>query len=222
MRTFVISDIHGEKKLFRKALKKVKLKKSDKLILLGDLIDRGSDSKGVLDTILLLKEHKFNIELILGNHEKMFLDSYNDEDIQTKWMINGGDKTLMSFLTSSIEKIPYKYVELIKTSKLYLEIGQYILVHAGLNMEIANPYEDSDTILWERNPEKKLNKDWLGKRVLIHGHTPKRKSEIIKSLNNQSKIVGIDNGVYLSKKEEHGSLSILELETKKIIFINED
>ncbi|RXJ49557.1 metallophosphoesterase [Gelidibacter gilvus] len=220
MRTFIISDIHGKNELFKKALKMVKLKKNDTLILLGDLIDRGNDSKGVLDTIFLLKEHGFKIELVLGNHEKMFLDSYENEDEHTKWMINGGDKTLMSFLTSSIDKIPKKYINLIKSSKVYLEKEGFILVHAGLNMNIENPFEDIETILWERNPKNLLNQDWLGNRVLIHGHTPQTKTEITKQL--EENIIGIDNGTYLSTEKGYGSLGILQLETKEIIFVNEN
>jgi serine/threonine protein phosphatase 1 len=174
MRTFVISDIHGNYTIFRKALKSVKLKKKDTLIILGDLIERGNNSKGVLDTIFLLKDHGFNIELVLGNHEKMFLDSFKDEKEHTKWMINGGDRTLMSFLTSKIEKIPKRYIELISSSKNYLIKDNFIFVHAGLNMKIQDPFSDIKTILWERKPKELLNKNWLGNRILIHGHTSKK------------------------------------------------
>jgi len=220
MRTFIISDIHGKNILFRKALKSVKLKKSDLLILLGDLIDRGENSKGVLDTIFLLKEHGFNIKLVFGNHEKMFLDSFKNENEHTKWMINGGDKTLSSFLTSDIEKIPKKYIELIQSFKYYLEIDNYIFVHAGLNMKIEDPFKDIETILWERNPIELMNEDWLGNRKLIHGHTPQNKTTIKNQINN--KIIGIDNGIYFKKNEGYGSLTVLELNSMKIRFIDED
>jgi serine/threonine protein phosphatase 1 len=220
MRTFVISDIHGKNAVFRKALKSVKLKKKDTLIILGDLIDRGDNSKGVLDTIFLLKDHGFNVELVLGNHEKMFLDSFHDEKEHTKWMINGGDKTLMSFLTSKIEKIPKKYIELISSSKNYLIKDNFILVHAGLNMKIQDPFSDIKTILWERKPKELLNKKWLGNRIIIHGHTPQKKTEIISQLSER--IIGIDNGNYLNKKDDFGSLTILELGSMKIQFIDED
>jgi serine/threonine protein phosphatase 1 len=220
MRIFVISDIHGQNSLFRKALKSVQLKKSDLLILLGDLIDRGENSKGVLDTVLLLREHDFQVEIVLGNHEKMFLDSFESETEHTKWMLNGGDKTLMSFLTSEIKKIPNRYIDLIKDSKYYFEILDFILVHAGLNMKIANPFDDLETILWERNPQELLNEEWLGNRRIIHGHTPLSKDTIKAQIN--SKILGIDNGTYLKKKDGFGSLSILELNSMEINFIDED
>ena len=101
MRTFVISDIHGNNELFRKSLKLVAFKKSDKLILLGDLIDRGIDSKGVLDTTLLLLETGLDVECLMGNHEKMLLDAFLNTNNLNQWLLNGGDKTLSSFLTSS-------------------------------------------------------------------------------------------------------------------------
>lgn len=221
MRTFIISDVHGNNSLFRKSLKTVGLKKADKLIILGDLIDRGKDSKGVLDTILLMLENGFEIEILLGNHEEMFLDSFKNPNNLNKWMLNGGDKTLQSFLTSKIEKIPPKYVELIQSFKTHLEIENYILVHAAVNMKISDPFEDIKTILWEREPIKYLDLDWLGDRKVIHGHHPKSKVEIIESIKNKNPIIGIDNGVYL-KNENYGSLCILELETLKFQFIYED
>lgn len=221
MRTFLISDIHGNNTLFRKSLKTVGLKKSDKLIILGDLIDRGKDSKGVLDTILLMQENGFEIEILLGNHEEMFLESFKNINNLNKWMLNGGDKTLQSFLTSQIEKIPTKYVDLIKSFKTHLEIDNYILVHAAVNMKISDPFQDIDTLLWEREPINFLDLDWLGKRKVIHGHHPKSKTEIAEAIKNRNPIIGIDNGVYL-KNKNYGSLCILELETLKYQFINEN
>lgn len=221
MRTFIISDVHGNNTLFRKSLKTVRLKKSDKLIILGDLIDRGKDSKGVLDTILLMQENGFEIEILLGNHEEMFLESFKDSNNLNKWMLNGGDKTLQSFLTSQIEKIPTKYIDLIKSFKTHLELENYILVHAAVNMKISNPFQDINTLLWEREPNNFLDLNWLGERKVIHGHHPKTKKEIDEAIKNRNPIIGIDNGVYL-KNEDYGSLCILELETLKYQFINEN
>ena len=104
MRTFVISDIHGNNELFRNSLKQVGFNQEDRLILLGDLIDRGVDSKGVLDTVMLLMDTGFNLDCLIGNHEKMFLDASLSTTNLNHWLRNGGDKTLASFLTISIEK----------------------------------------------------------------------------------------------------------------------
>jgi serine/threonine protein phosphatase 1 len=218
MRTFVITDIHGNQDLFRSSLKIVGLKKSDRLIILGDVIDRGVNSKGVLDTILLLLDAGFNVDCLMGNHEQMFLNAYDHPIEYNQWMLNGGDKTLASFLTSSIEKIPLKYKELIKSFKYYIEYDKFIFVHAALNMNIDDPYSDIDTILWERNPQDFMNVNWLKDRVIIHGHTPQSKDEIISSINKKEKIICIDNGIYL-KKNGFGELCILQLPEFKINFI---
>jgi serine/threonine protein phosphatase 1 len=218
MRVFVLTDIHGKNDLFRKALKQIGLKKADKLILLGDLIDRGKNSKGVLDTIFLLLESGFDITCLIGNHEQMFLDSFEDINKLNLWLMNGGDKTLSSFLTSSIEKIPPKYIKLLKSFKYYHEHEQYILVHAALNMKIENPYSDLKTLVWERDPFEYLDKNWLGKRTVVHGHNPTIKSSIEESINNNSPIISIDNGVYMVK-EGYGSMCVLELTSKDLKFI---
>ena len=218
MRTFVISDIHGNNELFRKSLKEIEFKKTDKLILLGDLIDRGGDSKGVLDTIFLLIENGFDLECLMGNHEKLLLDAPLNTNNLTQWLLNGGDKTLSSFLTSSIEKIPSKYIKLINTFKYFIEYQSFILVHAALNMKIDNPFTDVNTILRERDPFKYLNLEWLGSRKLVHGHNPKDKNFIIQSIENNEKIICVDNGSYLNK-ENYGTLCVLQLENLKLNFV---
>lgn len=218
MRTFVMSDVHGNNELFRKALKHIAFKKSDKLILLGDLIDKGLDSKGVLDTILLMLENGLNIECIMGNHEKLFLDASININNLNIWLLNGGDRTLSSFLTSSIEKIPKKYFDLIRSFRYYKVESNYILVHAALNMKIANPFSDIHTILWERDAYKYLDTIWLGNKKIIHGHNPQTESEIINSIQNNSTIICIDNGTFL-KRENYGSICVLQLENLETTFI---
>ncbi|WP_435522956.1 metallophosphoesterase [Chryseobacterium indoltheticum] len=117
MRLIVVADIHGNNDKFRKALKSFSLRRTDKLILLGDLIDRGKKSKDVLDTIILLKNSGFdNIIIIRGNHEQMLLDSIDDENKEYIWLKNGGDKTLQSFRVNFANQIPQLYIDLIKSS----------------------------------------------------------------------------------------------------------
>jgi serine/threonine protein phosphatase 1 len=218
MRTFAISDIHGNNELFRKALKAIGLKKVDKLIILGDLIDRGPDSKGVLDTIILLLENGFNLDCLIGNHEQMFLDAKLNTNNLNQWLINGGDKTLSSFLTGSIEKIPSKYYNLINGFKYFFEHENCIFVHAALNMKIEDPFSDIDTILWERNPIEYVDEIWLGHRKLIHGHNPQSQKEILRAIENNEKVICIDNGAYMSKSG-YGSVCVMQLETLNVRFL---
>lgn len=221
MSTFVISDIHGNDKLLRKALKSVKLKKTDKVILLGDVIDRGPQSKEVLDTILLLLNNGFEIISIKGNHEDMFLKAFEDDSSLYHWLKNGGEETLLSFLTSSIDKIPKMYIDLIKSFPNYYLHENFILVHAGLNTKIDKPFEDLETIFWTRNAKDLLSDVWDKEKFIIHGHTPVNKETIMADVDNKENVIGIDNGVYF-KQQGFGSLSILNLETLELRFIDEN
>ena len=218
MSTYLISDIHGFNETFRKALKKVSLKKSDKLIILGDLIDRGPDSKGVLDTIFLLLDHGFNVQCLKGNHEQLLIDALSDTYSKVNWFRNGGKSTLQSFLVSEIDNIPKKYIDFIKSFKSYMLIDDYILVHAGVDMTKEEPLKDEKSLLWLRDWESVYDAKWLNNRKIIHGHTPKTISSIKNQFNITPHIWSIDSGIYLKNEEGYGSLAIMQLETEKIIF----
>ncbi|KIX21236.1 hypothetical protein SY27_10825 [Flavobacterium sp. 316] len=218
MSTYIISDIHGCNLTFRKALKTIKLKKQDTLVILGDLIDRGFDSKGVIDTIFLLLENQFNVICVKGNHEQMFIESFTDITSKVNWMKNGGKDTLKSFLTSDIERIPMKYVDFIKSMKTYYILDGYIMVHAGIDMTVKEPLKDEKSLLWLRDWEEKYDATWLGERKVIHGHTPTTKMNIINQVKENKKIVCIDNGVFVNDKDEYGSLCILKLDDLTFYF----
>lgn len=218
MGTFVISDIHGYNDTFRKALKFIKLKKTDTLILLGDLIDRGNDSKGVLDTVLLLIENGFNIICLKGNHEQMLIEAFDSIQSKINWLKNGGDMTLSSFYTSSIEKIPPSYIDFIKSFKSFYTYNNFIFVHAGLDMNLENPFADEYSLLWMRDPENYLNETWLQNRTVIHGHNPTSQNQIKENINNRAKIICIDNGCFM-KREGYGSMCVLEIENLSYNFI---
>lgn len=219
MRIIAVADIHGDDEKFRKALKSVSLKKTDILVLIGDLIDRGKKSKDVLDTVLLLKENDFkNLIYIRGNHEQMLIDSIEDEDKEYIWIKNGGDKTLKSFRANYASQIPKIYIDLLKTSIPYYEYGDYIFVHAGLNFDLKEPLEDPYSLMWIRDMSmEKYRKSEFSTKKIIHGHTPIERDKIIKDFNN-SNIMNLDNGIYL-KGDNYGKLTIVDLTNNKILFI---
>src|SRR5664279_6369907 len=97
-RLFAISDIHGcYKPFYELIVNTIRLTKSDHLILLGDFIDRGEQSKEVIDFILQLKNDGFNITSLTGNHEVMLVDSYHETNALPLWLMNNGMSTLESF-----------------------------------------------------------------------------------------------------------------------------
>jgi serine/threonine protein phosphatase 1 len=217
MATYIISDIHGEFLKFKNALTKVKFSKSDTLFILGDMIDRGMDSKAVLDLIIRLRNAGFNVNCLLGNHEKMFVDSRSDFAIYMKWLKVGGSQTLSSFLTANIENVPDIYFNFINSLPYYIEYNDYIFVHAGLDMSNQNPFEDRHSMLWLRDWSTVYDENWLNERTVIHGHTPMNRDNIEQQVRDGKKVIGIDNGAFLSNKG-NGGLCILHLESMTFQF----
>jgi serine/threonine protein phosphatase 1 len=173
MRQFAISDIHGCNTTFNALLDKIGLTTADELYLLGDYIDRGPDSKGVLDTIIALQSKGYKVRCLLGNHDDCMVRAlYSFEECEAwldKW---GGKETLDSFGVSTIQDVPLAYWRLLDSLENYIEVGDYLLVHAGLNWSVPKPLADLDGLLYARNWYGKIDYEWLGKRTILHGHTP--------------------------------------------------
>lgn len=213
-RVFIIGDIHGCCKTFKKLiLEKISIKKSDKIYCLGDYVDRGPDTKGVIDFIIRMREQGYNIHTLRGNHEVLMLESEIDEYAFHHWTKNGGDKTLISFKIDSINKLAPIYLEFLKRTKFYIQTNDFILVHAGLNFNIDNPLVDKEAMLWIR--DFRIDKDYLNGKVLIHGHSSKTREYII-SQNFESPI-NLDGGCVFKHVEGFGSLFALNFYEKKLI-----
>jgi serine/threonine protein phosphatase 1 len=192
LRRIAISDIHGCLKTFYALLLEIKFNKQDQLYLLGDYIDRGPDSKGVIDYIWQLQQAGYSIFCLRGNHEQMLIDEIN----KTNNWYDGEPMTLNSFGVHKNEDIPTQYIQWMRQLGYFLEVDDYILVHAGLNFTLENPLEDFHEMLWIRYFQKDIRKEWLGKRIIIHGHTPTTQSVIEKNLLSLEDMPAlcIDNG----------------------------
>src|ERR1017187_8876025 len=140
-RLFAIGDIHGCSKTFRKLLLEIiQIRKSDKIYCIGDYVDRGNDSKGVIDFIIELRNKNYHIHTLRGNHEQMMLDATIDRQRLNHWLENGGGATLQSFNISNTNQLPLRYLIFLKQTKHIIVKNKYIFVHAGLNFNIENPY----------------------------------------------------------------------------------
>lgn len=223
MRKFAISDIHGCNDTFQRLLEKLQLTQGDELYLLGDYIDRGPDSKGVLDTIFLLQQQGLSVQCLRGNHEQMMLDALGgvDEEELDIWLSNGGIEALESYKINGKINIPEEHYTFFENLDLYFEIDQYILVHAGLNFNMLLPYADEDAMLWIRDWYDDLNRSWLGDRIIVHGHTPMPKEEIQNQFKNLEKmpILDIDGGcVHKGKRRGVGYLVAFDMTNRELYF----
>jgi serine/threonine protein phosphatase 1 len=221
MSKYAISDIHGCLKTFEAMLDKIAFTKSDELFLLGDYVDRGPDSKGVLDSILRMYEQGYKINCLLGNHEQEMINSRTDNEAKRHWFKWGGIQTLDSFNLTEPRDIPTKYVDFLLGLPRYIERDGYIFCHAGLNFDMPNPLEAEESLIWIRNWYQDINYKWLGNRIIVHGHTPTDKYDIetMLKLIDKEQYIDIDCGCFRSQKStQQGYLCCFDLEKRALHF----
>ncbi len=213
-RIIALGDIHGCSKTFKALLHKgIKLKKSDEVFCLGDYIDRGPDSKGVVDLILDLRAKGYKIHTIRGNHEQLMIDSETDEKENKIWLRNGGEKTLQSFSVNKFSELKTHYQNFFKETKHYLEKDNFIFVHAGLDFSKADIFENKYAMLWTR--DLWVSEEKLGGKIIIHGHTIKTLETIIKQLGKN--VINIDGGCVYNESPLYGNLVAIDLTNSKFI-----
>ena len=211
MRRFAISDIHGCLNTFKTLLQRLEFSKKDVLYLLGDYIDRGPDSRGVIDYIWALEEEGYTLHCLRGNHEQMLLDD--------RYGMFGYTETLASFQVRQNKDVPAPYMEWIDTLPFYVELEDYILVHAGINFRSRFPLKDQYELIWIRYWYEGIDKNWLNGKIVVHGHTPTHPIAIKMSLKELKEIpaIGIDAGCAF-KSSGLGNLCAINLDTKALIF----
>ncbi len=226
---WVISDIHGCLNTLRSLVETlVQPGKDDTLIFLGDYIDRGPDSKGVLDYVMDLQIQGFSVITLKGNHEEFLVKAYEEEKqlksflffksankSKEQWLRYGGKEALQSFKTDNISDIPEFYIDWINQCPMYHEMKDYFIVHAGLNFDIDDPLEDTQAMTWIR--DFRVDPAKINNRRLIHGHVPVSLDFIDLTLNSDSyPFIDLDNGCYMNNKAGYGNLLALELSSMEL------
>jgi len=220
MRIYAIGDLHGEAGLLLKMMRKISAELDDsdvsdiRVIFLGDLIDRGTNSRVLLESLSRLRHD--NLILLKGNHEATLVDSYRGNESAFRfWLEYGGLSTLRSFgieaadevfpdplrlrdemhahidpaLIDWLDELPVSHIE-----------GDYLFVHAGIKPGRELDEQTEEDILWMREPFLSSTVDH-GK-VVVHGHTV-CENDVALGGNR----IGIDTGAY-----EHGCLTALGLQ----------
>ena len=214
-RQIAISDIHGCSRTFKKlVLEKVALEKDDTLFLLGDYINKGPDSKGVIDFIYEIKEAGFAVKCLRGNHEQYLIDGLQYSWEEIAFLSRGGRETLESFNVKSISEIPEKYLDFIKALPYYIELKDYLLIHAGLNFDLADPYRDDYSMLNIRKMD--VDFSMTGGKRLIHGHVPMSYLEIERDIQLKKAHISIDAGCIYREIRELNRLVALDIESDKL------
>lgn len=218
-RVYAIGDIHGRFDLFEALIAAIDeddgaaARAKTTIILLGDLIDRGPDSAGVIKLARLWEEYR-TIRCLVGNHEEMLLDGLEDTDVLRHFLRHGGRETILSygiskkeFNKSSLEelqallraRIPQEDLAFLSRCEDMIEMGSYMFVHAGVNPKRSLNEQKPSELRWIRDPFLK-HKDRYS-HVIVHGHT------ITEKVEEKKNRIGIDTGAY-----RFGRLTALVLE----------
>jgi serine/threonine protein phosphatase 1 len=205
-RTFIVGDIHGCLDTLKKLMDKIDWRPDrDRLIFLGDYVDRGRDSRGVIEYILDIMRTSSTVECLLGNHESIFIDFLEGRDPVT-FFLNGGAATLNSYRLHRPAEgetlVPEKHLSFLKSLRKWIEMDDYYVVHAGFRPGVGPGDQTLEDLLWIREPFIFSEHDF-GKKV-IFGHTPFSDPLI---MDNK---IGLDTGAVYGNK-----LTCLELPALK-------
>lgn len=190
-----IGDIHGCPQSMKALLEKLADYTDRTMVFIGDYIDRGANSKAVVDFLLDFQKD-VDAVFLRGNHEQMLLDAVHKDDMNL-WLMNGGRSTLQSYGTDAQElKLPDDHLQFYENTRMYYETDDYFFVHAGLlpHKTIAESINDDGEVkefLWERSHLNAFETNW--EKTVVFGHTP-RPHPI-----RRDNMIGIDTGcVYQS------------------------
>jgi serine/threonine protein phosphatase 1 len=217
-RLLAISDIHGcFDAFYEMVINRIKLNKSDRLILLGDYIDRGDKSKEVIDFILDLQNTGYDLVPLAGNHEVMLVDSFLNKELLPLWYMNSGGTTLLSFNLTDVDEFENRYIEFFKNLRFFEIIGNYIFVHAGFNDYALDPFSDTHGMVWECR--KRYCNPVFEDKIIVHGHRPKKLDHVKRMIDEKSKVIPIDTGCVYEKELGYGILSALEINNMNLITV---
>ena len=211
MSLYAIGDIHGCAKTLESLIAEIAPTAEDHLVFIGDYVDRGPDSKGVIDVLVDLPS-RCRCTFLRGNHEEMMLNFLDHNELEL-WHINGGDATLASYTTGGRVEIPDDHVEFIRDTVSYHDEPDFFFVHAGLKphltiLENLAQYS-SEIFLWERSHLAAAEHVW--EKPVVCGHTPQREPI------NSEKLICIDTGCVYVSYPGYGMLTAVRLPEREMI-----
>lgn len=189
-RLIAIGDVHGCHDQLRIIMEEmICVKMGDKIVLLGDYIDRGPEIKKTIDYIIRLRETGFDLITLRGNHEMMMLHSFITGDFSA-WFWNGGESTLESFGIDSSGMLDNVYMNFFEDLLWYHDDGKHLFVHAGFSD--SDPFNDRNAMIWTRN--EFYTNPLLRDKIIVHGHTPITKDECVNMVKSGGRVINIDTG----------------------------
>ncbi len=209
-RIYAVGDIHGRLDLLRALIPAIEADDAARgpaqtcVVLLGDLVDRGPDSAGVIAAARAWGQLR-RVRILLGNHEEMMLRALDSDELMRHFLRFGGRETILSYLSEPDTyhradlagvralmqaAIPEDDLEFIRSFEDSIAIGDYLFVHAGVHPDNALDEQSTSDLRWIREPF--LSHPRSFGPVVVHGHTITDKPEV------RHNRIGLDTGAYRS------------------------
>lgn len=209
---WAVGDIHGRSDLADRLIQAIRADlyaaeaRRKVVIFLGDSIDRGLDSRGVLNQLInLAADPGLEVRFVRGNHEERMEAFLRDPRAGPSWYDCGGRDTLASYGVTPPpidadaqawaeasralgEALPEPHHDLLASQEMSVSIGDYFFAHAGARPGVALPVQSPEDLLWIRQPF--LDHAGLFEQVVVHGHTP------AEAVHSDVRRIGIDTGAY--------------------------
>jgi serine/threonine protein phosphatase 1 len=230
---YAVGDIHGRSDLLAALLDQIEADAAASaraerrsLVFVGDYIDRGPDSRGVVELLLRALPHGFDAHFLKGNHEAILLDFLEDPSNLGQWLANGAEATFKSYGVDVVELVrrgaepelwraaflallPADHRRFFDGLELAVVLGDYLFVHAGVRPGVPLDAQNPHDLIWIRGEFLRSEADF-GK-VVVHGHTPMALPDM------RPNRIGIDTGAVFTNRLttlrlEDGSRRLLQTE----------
>lgn len=218
-RRIVVGDVHGQYDALMRLLEAIAPTEDDTLCLVGDLIDRGPKSAQVVDFV-----RNSPYECLMGNHEKMLLDICSSPEAQQAmlqgWLFSGGQMTLVSYQEYYGEPgVPQDHLDWMRDRPLYLDWGDYWIVHAGVDPTLPLEQQSDREFCWIRDPFHREPRPYFPDKTIVTGHTitftfaGAEPGQLVRGCG----WIDIDTGAYHPKS---GWLSAIDLTNQRVYQAN--
>ena len=213
---YAVGDIHGRSDLLGKLLRQIETDAAQQnasrrktLIFIGDYVDRGPDSRGVIEILLHELPKGFSTYFLKGNHEQLLLEFLDDPRRLDHWRMNGGEATMASYgvdvdgLSAAdappdvwrenfMANLPPTHFDFLRHLSLLVPRGDYLFVHAGVRPGVPLHAQEDFDLIWIR--DEFLDATEPFGKVVVHGHTPVPEPVV------RSNRIGIDTGAVFSNR----------------------
>ncbi len=177
-RLIAIGDIHGCLAALQTIIEAVAPTGEDTLVTLGDYIDRGPHSMGVMECMLQIQT-SCRLAPLMGNHDEMLINIVDGQtNLFDDWLLFGGKATMMSYGSMRVDAIPEEHIEFLRNCRLFYETDQYIFLHGAYDPALPMERQSQQTLLWDKIRPVPPGPHCSGKTVIV-GHSAQRDGKIL-------------------------------------------